>query len=338
MIVTGDELGDGFLKTLTEKLEKLYGDTEAVRLLPLESTRFGSKACAEVKQRFTDGRIVDGKPSNEELKKIVSGGEKILYVVRRGFGEDWIPAELGLHPVIMLDKFEEYGAKRENICTFVPCQPYNKQDKSFVTGEAVSVRTCRNLIMERSGLYLTVTAHDHFGEGWIDEGMYNIDVIPGLIDKIRPLIDGKAVVVAPDGKAHQIANQISHKLELPTIVLNKERDSQGHVKAYHFPDFFDCETIRDKGYTIALYCDDMILTFNTGLKSTKPAKDAGLTILYATVHPILVYNDDEQRWAYDLLQDVSDTAIASDSVLSSISKYSVIPRAAEVIHEHFKPR
>jgi ribose-phosphate pyrophosphokinase len=368
MLITGIDLGDDFLIRLQEHLQNELGKSEEVTLWPIEYTRFD-----DGESKF---RISDGTETNLELKRRLDDGERIVFVVRGECGREWRPYEMFGETLFVLDKLSEYEVDRERICTVIPCQAFAKQDRAFRHGEAVSLRTYRKYVREKSGLLINVSVHDHREEGWIEKDIFNIDAMPELVRYLEGLDLENPVVIIPDKGAMVRSQYVADELGADSIVLRKERDRKTGKLKFHFPKFFNNNSMRSAGYKEAIYVDDIANTCRTLRLANQPAVEMGLRVIDIVIHPVLAYTkirDDgpiasfmremeekaerdelserdvkrmkrmkydletrEELWGYDIIRDVTGDFYGSDTVKSPISSYSVVERIGDAILENFR--
>jgi phosphoribosylpyrophosphate synthetase len=284
MLLLGVKQGDNFIENLKKHLETELSkgsSSEEVDFFPIEY-----KAFDDGESRF---RLSDGSETNEQMKSRVKSGERIIFVVRGTCGRDWKPYEMLGQTDFVLEKLKEYETPREKICTVIPCQPFAKQDKSFRHGEAVSLRSYRTLVSEYSGLLINVSVHDHREEGWVEKTIYNVDVMPDLVEHLKSLRLDKPLIVVPDAGARGLSQYIANELEADTVVLRKKRDKKTGDPVFAFPEYLTDDAIKRAGYKEAIYGDDMGNTGRTLRIANEPARRAGLRIIDEVIHPILAY-------------------------------------------------
>jgi len=280
MILIGINEGDSFLPDLKAALESRYStgsSTAEIQYYPIERKRFDD---GEARFRLTAG-TGDGSPEST-----LKAADQIVYVVRGSYGNEWRPFEMFGQTLFVLDKLAEYGVNPKRICVVVPCQPFAKQDQPFRHGEAVSLRSYRNMAGTRSGLLVNVSVHDHRGEGWIGPNIFNVDAAPLVLEHLESLGLKNPLVVLPDGGSKDLGSYIADRMHADSVILRKDRDRETGALTFHFPQYMDERALAL--YNEAVYADDIIGTGRTLRLANQPAVAAELEVVNEGIHCICV--------------------------------------------------
>jgi len=213
---------------------------------------------------------------------------------------------------LLADTAKDLGA--EKVIAVVPYLAYARQDKRFMPGEAVSIRTVGRLL-RASGVDKLITVDAHSDEALKALGIEAVNV--SAIDLLaRYMVEekglGGAFALAPDRGALSLAERASRTLGDGFGWLHKERSRiTGEVKVEE-------KALDVSGRTVIIF-DDMISTGGTVIAALDVLKKQGASRVYAAcTHPLLV-KDALKR----ILASGCDGVIGTDSVPSPVSVVSV---------------
>ena len=213
---------------------------------------------------------------------------------------------------LIADTAKDLGAER--VIAVVPYLAYARQDKRFLPGEAISIRTVGRLL-RASGVDKLITVDAHSDEALKALNMEAVNV--SAIDTLaRYMADEKglrgAFALAPDRGALELAERASRTLGDGFGWLQKERSRiTGEVKVEE-------KTLDVSGRTVIIF-DDMISTGGTVIAALEVLKKQGASRVYAAcTHPLLV-RDALKR----ILASGCDGVIGTDSVPSPVSVVSI---------------
>jgi len=213
---------------------------------------------------------------------------------------------------LIADTAKDLGAER--VVAVVPYLAYARQDKRFLPGEAISIKTVGRLL-RASGMdkLITVDAHSDEALKALNMEVVNISAIDTLA---RYMADEKglrgAFALAPDRGALELAERASKTLGDGFGWLHKERSRiTGEVRVEE-------KTLDVSGRTVIIF-DDMISTGGTVIAALEVLKKQGASRVYAAcTHPLLV-KDALKR----ILASGCDGVIGTDSVPSPVSVVSI---------------
>jgi len=280
----------------------------------------GSEFIGVESKIFPDGESYFRVSEPERVK-----GEKTILVVR-GEASKLDQNRILTESLLLLDKIRELKAKKT--CLVLPYIPYARQDKEFLKGEAVSIKTIRKILKEKCDLLVNVTSHDFRKEGWIDRKTYVFDAT----DSIAEFLKGKGlkdpIVIAPDMGVNGDVEKLAKSIGGNSIVFGKERNRKtGGIKTFgKIPNL--------RGQELVIY-DDMVSTGETVYNALKLAKKTGAgRIICIAVHVISVMNEKLGKNSIGLIRGECEF-LATDTIDSEVSKISVIPELAKTLLKIF---
>jgi ribose-phosphate pyrophosphokinase len=164
---------------------------------------------------------------------------------------------------------KDSGARK--ITLVAPYLSYMRQDKQFHPGEAVTSGYFAALLSSFIDELITIDPHLHRRSS-----LAEIYSIPCKVVHASPVITSwikahieQPLLVGPDSESEQWVSESAHRMQIPYIVLSKERLSDTHVTI----------TVPDvsafKNHTPVLV-DDIISTANTMIVTAKQLIQAGL--------------------------------------------------------------
>jgi ribose-phosphate pyrophosphokinase len=267
-----------------------------------------SKIVPAIFKTFPDGESylrLDGDVKNEE----------VVIVQTTGPPQDMHSIQLFL----MVDTAKNLGAKR--VIAVVPYLAYARQDKRFLSGEAVSIETFIKLI-EASGTnqFLTINIHE---EGVLKKFTIpaeNLSAITLLAKHFKKKGLAGAFSLAPDKGALELAEEADKVLNGGCGWLRKERDRlTGEIQVEE-------KKFNIKGRDVIVF-DDIISTGGTTAAAVKMLKTQGARRVYAAcVHALLV--GEAQR---KIMDGGAEEIVGTDCVPSPVSTVSVAPLIAEAL-------
>jgi ribose-phosphate pyrophosphokinase len=218
---------------------------------------------------------------------------------------------------LLADAAKRNGAKK--ITAIVPYLAYARQDKAFLTGEAISIETIARML-KTAGIQklITVNVHQDKVLAKFPFPATSVSAIPLLAQYFKDKGHTGAFALAPDKGAMHLAQEAARVLLGEYGYLEKSRDRYtGQVST-------EKKTLSTEGKTVIIF-DDIISTGGTIIAAAKILKETGAHRIYAAcAHPLLV-GDAEKR----ILDASVDEIVGTDGVPSSVSKVSLAPLIAE---------
>lgn len=206
--------------------------------------------------------------------------------------------------------------KARSITAVVPYFAYSRQDKRFLPGEVLSIKTIVK-IFEDCGVnrIITVNAHNPSVLKTLKIPVKDLSAIPLLAEyfKAKGLVENP-VSLSLGKKALSMATEADGVLKGGFDYISTKRDVvTGKV------------TLEEKELSIknrdVIIFDDIISSGGTMAKAVKFVKEQGARKAYAAcVHPLLMGNAQKR-----ILENGAEEIIGTDSVPSPVSKVSVAP-------------
>lgn len=210
---------------------------------------------------------------------------------------------------MMIHKCNQDGAA--NICAIIPYFGYARQDKSFITGELVTIDLIGK-ILEYLNLNKLVTVDIHNPDSLkFNMNTINLSGIPYLanyaLDKLNL---NYPIVVSPDKGGEFRAKEFAKILGTETISLLKSRDKHtGNVSV----SLQETLTLNKRDIIIV---DDMITTGNTIIKTSEILRSRNANNIYVMCTHALLLDDTASK-----LQNAGITEIIStNSIPNKFSK------------------
>ncbi len=220
---------------------------------------------------------------------------------------------------LTIDALYDNGARE--VVLIAPYFPYTKQDKIFLEGEALSVKTVIKLF---SGVGVAemhlINAHFLKKPGIFRE--WGIEIVN---HNAAPLIASKVksdLFVLPGKGARYL---LSGGNVVCVETKRSESYEEKEQEIYRKPNVF-LEDLDVEGKNIAVM-DDMIATAGTMAEACGKLKEMGAAKVYAcAVHGLFVGNAEERL-------RTADEIIVTDTVKSRYSKVSVLPVIEQIMGE-----
>ncbi|MEA2089632.1 MAG: ribose-phosphate diphosphokinase [Thermoproteota archaeon] len=222
---------------------------------------------------------------------------------------------------LMADTAEELGAK--TLTAVVPYLAYARQDRRFLPGEAVSIRTVAKLLAT-SGVnrLLTVNVHKEKVLKKFGFPAKSLSAMTVLAEHFKDKGLAGAFAIAPDEGALGLAEEAGKVLGGGYGWLRKKRDRYtGGITTEKKQ--FDVE-----GKDVIIF-DDIISSGKTTANAVKILTEQNARRVYAAcVHPLLM-GDAEKI----IMRSGAEAVVGTDSVPSSVSVVSVAPLIARALTE-----
>ncbi len=210
--------------------------------------------------------------------------------------------------VLMLDALK--GKKT----VVVPYMGYARQDREFLRGEAVSIRTVAELLEERADEVVTINIHSREAESHFKK-LHNLDAMPLIGERY----EGKDVVmISPDRGSLERVKVAAKRAGCDYDYLEKRRIDAQTVEIQ--PKNLDVDGRR------VVIVDDIISTGGTVIEATKKLIELGAkSVEAACVHAVLANYADLRLFTSGVRE-----IIATDTIERIYSRISV----AGIVAEH----
>ena len=236
-------------------------------------------------------------------------GEEVVVVQTTGPPQDTNIMQL----LLMLDTAKELGAKK--VTAVVPYLAFARQDKRFLSGEAVSAETLVKLI-EACGVdqFITVNIHAENTLKKFNVPTKNLSAITLLAEHFKGRGFDGAFSLSPDKGAIGLAEEADRVLGGGCGWLRKERDRYtGEVQVEE-------KSLNVQGRDVVVF-DDIISTGGTIARAIKMLKSQGARRVYAAcVHPLLIGEAKSK-----IMESGAKEIVGTDSIPSSVRTVSLAP-------------
>ncbi len=268
------------------------------------------------------------------VHKIFPDGESYIRYPVSVKGEDVVIVQSLYSPqdkhflelLLMVDAALDLGAER--VVAVVPYLAYSRQDRMFLEGEAVSVRTLLKTLKNLGAYaFITVDIHKEYSLKHFGERAYNVTAMEEIAKHIKehfPDLE-KPLVLSPDKGAIIHASTVARILNSEYDYLEKERDRvTGKI------------SVKPKRLSVdgrdVVIVDDIISTGGTiALATESVIKQGAKRVIVGCTHPLLISNAREK-----LKKAGVSYLVATDTIPSEFSKVSVAPVIAKVLTEIFR--
>ncbi len=215
-----------------------------------------------------------------------------------------------------------------NIILLIPYLGYARQDREFLDGEVVSIKTIADIISSYNiKAMLTFDAHSMLALSYFKMQVHNISAIPLLADYFINDIKVDAsstIAVSPDAGGASRVEEFGSIVGCRYIVLKKSRDRvTGEVRI----DMDSISTTIDFKDKVAVIVDDMISTGSSVVTAIDALKKLGCNDIYVTCTHALLLDDAYKR----ILDHGARDIVASNTVPSIASKVDVSELASKNI-------
>lgn len=262
---------------------------------------------------FPDGEL------QVELNQSVRGHD--VYVIQSTSP----PAEKHLLELVLLaDASHRAGAAR--VTAIVPYFGYARQDRRTTSRQALGARVLADML-HASPIHrlVVIDLHTPAIEGFFSVAVEHLSAVPVLADTLRPLVEERSIVVAPDLGAVKLAERYARLLELPLAIVHKTRLSGQEVSVRQI-----VGDVRDRAPIIV---DDMLSTGGTIEASMKALLAAGCKphVTAAVSHGLFVGEAEEILLSLPIQRIFTTDSVTPRLGRLPVEVHSLGPLLAEAI-------
>jgi ribose-phosphate pyrophosphokinase len=224
------------------------------------------------------------------------------------------PVDQNLIQVLsIISKAKEFG---NEVIAVIPYMGYARQDREFLTGEIITMKTVAELFHAvGTTKIIVVDIHSLLGLKFFKMKAENVTAIPDLAKYFSKMKLTNPLVVSPDSGGKERAKQFAKLLKTDYIFLEKQRDRRtGKVKI----ESKDFDEIINRDLILV---DDMISTGGSIVKATKFLKKQKCKrIFVACTHALLRNNAANKIKKAGVSKIISTNTISGNTSLVDVSE------------------
>ncbi len=223
---------------------------KSIRIRPFVDNEF-KVADLEYKQ-FPDGETY--------IRFLSEIDDDVYLVLARGYPDQ---DQNIIRTMLITQTLKDLGAKKVILC--MPYFPYSRQDKRFLSGEAISAKiVARALVTSGADVIITVDIHDDKVFTFLGDAFINITTEDLWARFIREKYGlSKVVLIAPDLGRKKLVSLIAEKCGVDYVAFSKVRDLKTGKIIKHDPSDYKKYQAHLQDAEVFVIIDDIIATGGT---------------------------------------------------------------------------
>ena len=213
------------------------------------------------------------------------------------------------------DTLKDLGARK--ILTIIPYLAYARQDRRFLDGEAISVKSIAKLIDIFSDKVFIVNPHKSHIISYFKSEAYEIDVSKEIGRYFKNKLENP-IVISPDIGALNLAKRVAEEIGCKYDYLEKKRIAPGEV-----------EIKKELRYdeNDVLIVDDMIDSGGTIINAIKNIKAKRYYV--SCIHGLF-----NQNALYKIYIAGTEEVVSTNTIPNPVAKIDISRKIAEEIKKH----
>ena len=184
------------------------------------------------------------------------------------------PNETLMELLIMLDAARRASAAR--ITAVLPFFGYARQDRKDQPRVPITAKLVANLLVTAGAhRILTMDLHAQQIQGFFDVPVDHLYAAPVLVKRVREVVDGGAVVVAPDSGGVKMAHAYAGMMDASLAIVAKRRIDAEKVASLHL--------VGDVEGRDCVLVDDLSTTAGTLIAAAEKLMASGASRVFAAV-------------------------------------------------------
>jgi ribose-phosphate pyrophosphokinase len=239
-----------------------------------------------------------------------------------------------MEQLVMIDAAKRASAKR--ITAVCPFYGYARQDRKAEGREPITARLVADMLTV-AGADRVVTVDLHTGQiqGFFNYPVDHLTAVPLLAQHLATVVEGEAVIVAPDAGGGKLAYRFARRLDADIAFIDKRRPKGTHNVAVA------TELIGNVEGRTCILVDDMIDTAGTVVSAAELLIDRGASEVFVAATHGLLSGPAIDRLKNAPIQGVLVTntlPISDEKRFDNLHVVSIAPLLADAISAVFEDR
>ncbi len=255
-------------------------------------TVIGGDASQDLAKRIS--RRLKAEYIGARLRVFPDGEQKITLTANPGRGTIIIvqstPPPVDSNLIQALSLVHKAGENGSKVFAVIPYIGYARQDKEFLSGEIVTMKTVAGLLRSAgASKVFVIDIHSKAALKQFKSAGRNISAIPDLARYLKKQRLNNPLIVSPDLGGAERAREFAELFNSGFVALEKRRDRRtGSVRIVSS----DLGEVRNRDLILV---DDMISTGGSIIKATKFLKKQGCRRIFVACTHSLLINDAEAK-------------------------------------------